>query len=64
VRIGTEPVRAGREKAEILLVISDLGSLTQERLEMYRSALAGASWAWNEWDIGRQGDPVGAALKE
>ncbi|MEK6851062.1 MAG: S8 family serine peptidase, partial [Candidatus Thermoplasmatota archaeon] len=52
------------EKAEILLVLSDLGSLTQERLEMYRSALAGASWASNEWDIGRQGDPPLATLQE
>ena len=48
--------------AEILLVISD-NSFTTTRLDMYRDALAGASWSWNEWEVDRQGDPTLAVLR-
>ncbi|HEV8595435.1 MAG TPA: S8 family serine peptidase, partial [Thermoplasmata archaeon] len=51
------------QKAEILLVVGET-SFTAERLAMYRSALAGASWSWNEWDVARQGDPPVATLRE
>ncbi|HEV8594137.1 MAG TPA: hypothetical protein VGR51_01240, partial [Thermoplasmata archaeon] len=51
------------QKAEILLVVGET-SFTAERLAMYRSALAGASWSWNEWDVARQGDPPIATLRE
>lgn len=51
------------DKAEILVVLGD-SSFTPERLAMYRSALAGASWAWNEWDVARQGDPTLPTLRE
>ena len=51
------------EKAEILLVVAD-SSFTAERLSEYRSALASANWAWNEWDAARQGAPPLATLRE
>ncbi|HKZ48868.1 MAG TPA: S8 family serine peptidase [Thermoplasmata archaeon] len=50
-------------KGEILLVVAD-GTFTEERVQMYRDALAARQWAMNEWHVSTQGMPTLAVLRD